>query len=112
MTIPVPALGEDLPPPLYTLFQPHNPGSSTETLLDLEEFPCLLLVERTVTRNFATITENLDPVLQTGDIHQSFTDPETGLHLHKSSGSFTDADAGCPMLRPPMGKQRLHVVRR
>jgi len=42
---------------------------SAEALLDLKEFACFLLVEWAVALDVAIVTENLDPVLQMGDIH-------------------------------------------
>lgn len=60
---PVPAFGDDPPCLTDPLFQPCNPCSSAEALLDFEELPCFLLVEGAITPD-AVVAENLDPVLQ------------------------------------------------
>lgn len=70
MIAPVSTLGENLPPLLYTsLFQPYDPGSPIETLLDFEEFSCFPFVERAIALDFAIVVENFDPVFQTGYVH-------------------------------------------
>ncbi len=66
---PVPALGDDPPRLSDPLLKARYPGGPSEALLDLEELPGLLLVERAIASDVVVVAGNLDPVPKPGYVH-------------------------------------------